>query len=495
MPDRHPLVGHRLRTVRVVVWTAALALGALTVFLTLSGDDPDPAGLAVLATATVMLTAVAAVVFRLSRQVSAQMDAAEEARQESEHRAELLATVARTARGVSALESTEVLQAVVEGATTFGLESANLAVFDEIEGTYRVAYGIGLPQEYIEGVHPASAGIPGLVRSKRETVVLDDYANHPNAIPSLRSRGFRAAMATPVWVHGRLTAALDGGTRDRSDFSPEEVEAFELLAALAGRALENVRAFEDERRTVERMEELDRMRGDFLSKVSHELRTPLTAISGMGLTLEQQWDDIDEDIRRELLTRLNANARTLDRIIANLLDYSRLEAGRMDVRMEPVRVEELLEQVVGRLHTLFGTHPLAVEAERGLVVNGDPLLLDRVIENLLSNAVKHTPPGTTVTLEARREAGQVTVGVADDGPGIPPEEQRRLGDRFFRGRDSTARRTRGTGLGLALVREILRLHGSELEVDSTVGRGTRFGFRLAAPAGSGSAPGAASMSA
>jgi signal transduction histidine kinase len=243
------------------------------------------------------------------------------------------------------------------------------------------------------------------------------------------------------------------------------------------------------------MEELDRMRGDFLSKVSHELRTPLTAISGMGLTLEQQWGDIDEDIRRELLTRLNANARTLDRIIANLLDYSRLEAGRMDVRMEPVRVEELLEQVVGRLHTLFGTHPLAVEAERGLVVNGDPLLLDRVIENLLSNAVKHTPPGTTVTLEARREAGQVTVGVADDGPGIPPEEQRRLGDRFFRGRDSTARRTRGTGLGLALVREILRLHGSELEVDSTVGRGTRFGFRLAAPAGSGSAPGAASMSA
>jgi signal transduction histidine kinase len=391
--------------------------------------------------------------------------------------------VARTARRVSALESTEVLQALVEGATTLGMESANLAVFDEIEGTYRVAYGIGLPSEYVEGVHSATAGMPGLVRSRRETVVVQDYSNHPNALPSLKTQGFRVAMATPVWVHGRLTAALVGGTRDRSELSPEETEAFELLAALAGRALENVRAFEDERRTVERMAELDRMRGDFLSSVSHELRTPLTAISGMGLTLEQQWDGLDDEVRRELLSRLNANARTLDRIIGNLLDYSRLEAGRMDVRMEPVRVGELLDHVVGRLRTLFATHPLVVEAEEGLMVNGDPLLLDRVVENLLSNAVKHTPAGTTVTLQARREAGQVTVAVADDGPGIPPEEQRRLGDRFFRGRDSATRRTRGTGLGLALVREILRLHGAKLEIDSTVGRGTRFGFRLIPAAG------------
>jgi signal transduction histidine kinase len=111
-------------------------------------------------------------------------------------------------------------------------------------------------------------------------------------------------------------------------------------------------------------------------------------------------------------------------------------------------------------------------------VNGDPLLLDRVVENLLSNAVKHTPPGTPVTLRARWEAGQILALVADDGPGISPEEQRHLGDRFFRGRDSTARRTRGTGLGLALVREILRLHGADLEVDSALGKGTSFGFRL-----------------
>jgi signal transduction histidine kinase len=427
---------------------------------------------------SVLVVAGAALAVSVFCTVLAYRAGARAARRESERRAELLATVARTARSVSALETDDVLEAVVAGATTLGLEAANLALFDELEGIYRVSPAVGLPPEYVEAAHPADAGMPGLVRRRRETVVVDDYASHPNAIPVLREQGYRAAVATPVWVHGRLTAALVGGTREGREIAPEEVEAFELLAALAGRALENARAFEDERRTAERLAELDRLKGDFLSNVSHELRTPLTAVSGMGLTLEQQWDEVDDDIRKELLSRLNANARTLDRIIGNLLDYSRLEAGRMEVRMESVRMVELLEQAVGRLRLLFARHPLSVEAEQGLVVRGDPLLLDRVVENLLSNAVKHTPPGTEVSVEVLRQAGQVVVAVADEGPGISAEEQLHLGDRFFRGRDTAAQRTRGTGLGLALVREILRLHGAELEVSSTVGVGTRFAFRL-----------------
>jgi K+-sensing histidine kinase KdpD len=456
MTNRQVLVGSLVRAAGAI---SSIALISLAVALDGGGQSP-----------LVFLYALPVVFLAIAyHRLAAQVQGTAEARRESERRAELLATVARTARSVSALETDEVLQAVVRGVTTLGLESANLALFDEVDGTYRVAHGIGLPEEYVESAHPATAGMPGLVRARRETVVVDDYAGHPNAIPSLRDRGFRAAIATPVWAHGRLTAALVAGTRHRREVAPEETEAFELLAALAGRALENARAFEDERRTVERMSELDRLKGDFLSNVSHELRTPLTAISGMGLTLEQQWDGLDEEIRRELLARLNANARTLDRIIGNLLDYSRLEAGRMEIRMEPVRVDDLLEQVSGRLRTLFAAHPLSVEIERGLVVRADPLLLDR-------------------------EAGQVVVAVTDSGPGIPPEEQRHLGDRFFRGRDPTEQRTRGTGLGLALVREVLRLHGADLEIDSAPGRGARFAFRQpqAAEVSAASASGAAS---
>ena len=113
-------------------------------------------------------------------------------------------------------------------------------------------------------------------------------------------------------------------------------------------------------------------------------------------------------------------------------------------------------------------------------MRAEPLLLERVLENLLSNAAKHTPEGTAIEIAARHMDGDVEISVADEGPGIPAEELRYLGDRFFRGGDPNARRTRGTGLGLAVVREILKLHDSALEIESQEGRGSRFSFFLPA---------------
>jgi signal transduction histidine kinase len=111
-------------------------------------------------------------------------------------------------------------------------------------------------------------------------------------------------------------------------------------------------------------------------------------------------------------------------------------------------------------------------------VMADASLIDRVVENLLSNASKHTRPGTEVRLEAKTEADMARVSVVDDGPGISPDDLRHLGERFFRGGDPNTRTTRGTGLGLALAKEVLRLHGTDLEVQSEIGRGSRFSFRL-----------------
>jgi two-component system OmpR family sensor kinase len=120
-----------------------------------------------------------------------------------------------------------------------------------------------------------------------------------------------------------------------------------------------------------------------------------------------------------------------------------------------------------------------VQISAGLTVRADPLLLERVMENLLSNAAKHTPEGTAIEIAARVIDGAVEISVADEGPGIPEKELRYLGDRFFRGGDPNTR-TRGTGLGLAVVREILRLHDATLEIESREGRGSRFSFALPA---------------
>ena len=398
---------------------------------------------------------------------------------EAARRAELLQVIAEAARTVSLLDSDQVLDGVVRAAIRLGFEAANLAVYDDAGLHYRVAPAVGLPPAYTEVRHGVDVGMPGLVRERGATVVVEDYPSHPRSVPVLREAGFHVVIATPVWVQGSLDAALIAWSRERRTVIDEDVEALELLAAQAGRALENARLFEDEHRAVERLAELDRLKGDFLSTVSHELRTPLTAIEGMGLTLERQWDVLDESVRRELIGRLNANAVSLHRIISTVLDFSRLEAGRMDVNLEAVPLKRFIQAIVGRLGTIVADHRLTVDVPDNLRVEVDPALLERVMENLVSNAIKYTPPGTGVEVTAQvRPDRTAEIAVADRGPGIDPRDLRYLGDRFFRGGDVNTRRIRGTGLGLALVREILRLHGTSLDVVSEVGRGSRFSFRL-----------------
>jgi signal transduction histidine kinase len=414
----------------------------------------------------------------LARELQRGMRQSAETREEADRRAQLLAAVGQAARGVSTLDSSRVLEEVVGSAARLGFEAAHLARHDPVAATYSVEYAIGLPDAYVNETHSIDSGMTGLVHEHRETVVLEDYAAHPRALPVLVRTGFAAGIATPVWVSGALDATLVAWSRVRRPITAPDVEAFELLAALAGRALENAQRFEEEQESVRRLAELDRLKSDFLANVSHELRTPLTAIEGIGVTLERRWESLDEATQREFLGHLNANAASLHEIITALLDFSRIQAGHLELDIRDVPVRPWLEQMLTRLRAVTETHRVTLDAPDDVAVRADPVLLDRVVENLLSNAVKHTPEGTSVTLSAAAGDGQATISVADDGPGIPPWEVPHLGDRFFRGGDAATRRTRGTGLGLAFVREILELHGSRLEIESEPGRGSTFSFRL-----------------
>jgi signal transduction histidine kinase len=454
----------------------ALTYAAYLTALAATGWAVTPARLFV---QLVFLGTLALLTSFLALELNRQMSEVRAARTESERRAGLMAVVTHTAHSASSLRSERVLEEVVRGAIRLGFEAANLIAYDTSGLHYRVVFGIGLPLAYTEVPHPMEAGLPGLVRERRATVVVEDYGAHPRAIPLLREAGFQTVIASPVWIQGGLDAVLLAGTKQPRVITGEDVEAFELLAALAGRALENARMFEDEHRAVERLGELDQLKTDFLSTVSHELRTPLTAIEGVGQTLEQQWEELDDEVRDDLLRRLNANAGSLHRIITTLLDFSRLEAGRMDIRLEPVPVREFAEGLVVRLRETLAAHPVSVAVPTDLLVRADPGLLERVLENLLTNAAMYTPDGTAVEITAHLESdGHAMVAVVDRGPGIPEQELPHLGERFFRGGDVNARVTGGAGLGLAIVREVLRLHGSELRVDSEVGRGSRFFFRL-----------------
>jgi diguanylate cyclase (GGDEF)-like protein len=156
--------------------------------------------------------------------------------------------VARAAGTISALDSNAVLAGVVDTLIGLGFEAASLNVFDDASQTYTVVQSRGLPQPYAAEPQPVSRGMPALVRQERDLVTIEDYAAHELALPELVDLGIRTAVAAPVWVQGRLAAALIAGTTRRFAYRSEDVEAFELLAGQAGRALENAQRYEEEQR-------------------------------------------------------------------------------------------------------------------------------------------------------------------------------------------------------------------------------------------------------
>ena len=178
------------------------------------------------------------------------------AREVSEHRAQLLRAVARAAGSISALDSDAVLAGVVDTLVGLGFEAANLCVFDDASDTYTVVQPRGLPETYAIGPQPASRGMPALVRQRRSLVTLENYSEHELAVPDLAALGIRTAVAAPVWVQGRLAAALVAGSTRVLPARSEDLEAFELLAGQAGRALENAQRYEEERRAREVLTEV-----------------------------------------------------------------------------------------------------------------------------------------------------------------------------------------------------------------------------------------------
>lgn len=457
--------------VGLLLFTFACYLAALFVF-----DMSVSVGMVIIR--LTILAGVAYISSFLAGELTRRMAAESDARRESEARAGLLATVAGAARSISTLETEAVLEAVVGSALELGFEAGNFCFFDDAMATYRISYARGLPQAFLRERHPASQGVPGLVLQEKQTVVLDDYSQHPHAVPILAEAGFRVAVGVPVFSGEAIEAVLVVGSKLERPVSPQDVEALDLLGAQAARALENARRFESEKRTSERLAELDRMKSDFLASASHELRTPLTAIHGLGATLTTHWKRMEEERRVDLLRRIVANTQSLEDIVDTLMDFSRLKEGRLRAETRPLLLDTVANQVAERLSGLLSAHRLEVDVDEGLRVEADPMLMERVIENLLANAAMHTPEGTRVRVRAYRDNGHAVIQVSDEGPGIPPEEIRYLGERFFRGGDTNTRGTRGLGLGLALTMEVLELHGSKLEITSDPGKGSRFSFRL-----------------
>jgi signal transduction histidine kinase/CHASE3 domain sensor protein len=225
----------------------------------------------------------------------------------------------------------------------------------------------------------------------------------------------------------------------------------------------------------------ERAKDELMATVSHELRTPLAAILGFTELLMARDYDLEE--RLEYLGTVHQQAERLSDLISDFLDLQRLEHSDEGVVLKPVDILDILQGQISLFSKQSDRHELRLEvgaAKEELRIKGDADRLRRALANLLSNAIKYSPDGGDVTIEATRSNGSVTVAVSDHGLGIPSDSQSRIFDRFFRVDSSETRSIGGTGLGLALVREIMHAHNGEVGFDSVEGQGSRFWFKVPA---------------
>ena len=226
---------------------------------------------------------------------------------------------------------------------------------------------------------------------------------------------------------------------------------------------------------------LERVRRDFVANVSHEFKTPLTAIQGFAETLLAGALD-DHANRARFVEIIRDHARRLALLTDDLLKLSRIEAGRLELELRPVRVSALVNGCVetARLKAEAKGLRINVRLPDGIPpVNADGAQLGEVLQNLLDNAIQYTPPGGQIDVSALSNGKGVTFTVADTGIGIPESELERIFERFYRVDAARSREAGGTGLGLAIARHIVDAHGGRIWVESAVGQGSRFHFRIA----------------
>lgn len=220
--------------------------------------------------------------------------------------------------------------------------------------------------------------------------------------------------------------------------------------------------------------EVDRMRRDLIANVSHELRTPISALQAV---LENLIDGVEPPDPETLRTMLQQVER-LGRLVGQLLDLSRLESGAAPLQRKPFAVKELLEQAVREARLGDCPADLAVDADPALTLTGDPERVHQVVANLLANAVRHSPEGGRVRVAAGAERDRVRIEVEDEGPGVPAAERHRIFERFYRSDAARSSDDGGAGLGLAIARWIVDLHGGDIRAENLSPRGCRMVVEL-----------------
>ncbi|NPA31276.1 MAG: GAF domain-containing sensor histidine kinase [Chloroflexi bacterium] len=408
--------------------------------------------------------------------------------QVSERRARQLETASVIARDIGRTLSLETLlhRAVDLIRERFGFYHATVFLLDE-RGEYaeaRAATGEAGRVMLRSGhkLRVGSKSVVGQTAARGEPVVVNDVRANPVHRPNPLLPDTQAEAAFPLRVGDRVIGVLDVQATTTYAFTPEDVQVLQLLADQLAVAVENARAYELARRALQDMRRADELKSQFLASMSHELRTPLNSIIGFSRIILKGIDGPITDLQRQDLEAIFNAGQHLLGLINDILDLSKIEAGKMELNFAEVDVAQVIRDVLTTTQALVKDKPVRLETD--LAPDLPPLRVDpkrfrQILLNLLSNAAKFTKEGY-IRVRAYQEVdpltaySEVIVAVEDTGPGIAPEHVERLFQPFYQVDSSLTREVGGTGLGLAITRNLVELHGGRIWVESEPGRGSTF---------------------
>jgi two-component system, NtrC family, sensor kinase len=396
--------------------------------------------------------------------------------------AEVLKVISR-----STFDLQTVLQTLVESAARL-CEADKGTITRQIDGVFYRAESYGFPAEVMERwrnepVTPGRDSAAGRALLEGRTIHIPDAVADPDYTFDTAGTRMRSMLGVPMLREGVPIGVLALVRSDVRPFTDKQIDLVSTFADQAAIAIENVRLFHEIQDKNRQLEMASQNKSQFVSSVSHELRTPLNAIIGLTDMMVTNAARFGTEKALEPLKRVNAAGTHLLGLINQVLDLSKIEAGKLDLNPESVNLAPLIDEVIGTAGQLAenNANRLVVEAEPNLgAITVDPMRLRQILLNLLSNACKFTKQGE-VKLKARRVANGgdwIELAVSDTGIGMTPEQQAKLFAEFTQADSLTARHFGGTGLGLAISRKLARMMGGDVTVASEPGIGSVFTVRL-----------------
>ena len=404
--------------------------------------------------------------------------------------AEVLAAIARSVS--ASLDLAEILQTVAEGARELcGSDLSAIALREPEADAVVFRYRAG--ERYFRGarmtVQPGvGAGGHVLVTGRplrSDDLVHDDrFASDPGYLAVVAQERIASVMVVPITIGGRVEGLLYVDNRAPRPFTDRDEDILLQLADHAAIAIRNAQLLAREQQARSEAEAANRMKDQFLATLSHELRTPLNAVLGWAVTLRSA--RLDEASAARALEAIERNARAQSQLIEDLLDISRIVTGKLRLDLRPVDPAAVVENALDAVRPAAHAKGLAIHSvldPQAGPVSGDPDRLQQVVWNLVSNAVKFTPSGGRVDVRLQRAGDHVEIVVADTGRGIPADLLPHIFDRFRQADGESSRAQTGLGIGLALVKHLVELHGGGVEARSPgPGAGATFTVRLPRPA-------------